>query len=429
MKTYEHRTLQVFEHQWLVVGSAYPTSSGHALKFELHHFDALVRWNHRHDNRFLTIGHRRVKFESYVGLLQIANLSIEILPKAGRDETPEARSRWQRAMLEMMRTASHLPLHRIEQADQSLRARSLLELYIDLFLTEVERLLHEGLLRRYRQEEENLTAFRGRLVASGQVRENLCHRERFYVAHHVFDHAHLLNQILLEALCVLRLNPLPQWLSDRVKQALVGFVDVPRRIIREADIPTRHDRQTSRYEEAIRLAWLILSQQNPMLRDGSEPFLALLFDMERLFELYVGRMLARALHGSATVKLQPGRPFWRTDAGVGTHLRPDTVVEFHSPKRVVILDTKWKLPLGGKPSSGDLHQMYLYNQYFEAVEAILLYPSTVLSPQSMKGHFIDAAHGCRTAYLELFAQNVFSPDHIKRQLLTLMGLDAPDRSD
>ena len=65
--------IQVFEYQKL----RYDDSGD----FRKHHFDAMVKFNERHQNKYFTIIHQGIRFGSYVGVIQIGGLTIEILPK------------------------------------------------------------------------------------------------------------------------------------------------------------------------------------------------------------------------------------------------------------------------------------------------------------------------------------------------------------
>jgi 5-methylcytosine-specific restriction enzyme subunit McrC len=71
------KKIQVFEHQTLHYGRDYDSVS-----FEEKHFIALAKLNEYHKNKYFTIVHKGIKFSQYVGVVQIDDLSIEILPKS-----------------------------------------------------------------------------------------------------------------------------------------------------------------------------------------------------------------------------------------------------------------------------------------------------------------------------------------------------------
>jgi len=114
--------------------------------------------------------------------------------------------------------------------------------------------------------------------------------------------------------------------------------------------------------------------------------LALLFNMNDLWEQYITEKLRQALRSTSfTVYGQQSRNFWK-----GITIRPDIVIK-QEEKTVLVIDTKWKNIWRAKPSTNDLRQMYVYNDYWQSPEAILLLPhtdnlKTISEPFEEKGH-------------------------------------------
>ena len=67
------KPIQVFEFQKLKIGQ-----NG----FNSDHFKALVQFNENNNNKYFTPVYQGILFNSYVGVIQIGGLTIEILPKA-----------------------------------------------------------------------------------------------------------------------------------------------------------------------------------------------------------------------------------------------------------------------------------------------------------------------------------------------------------
>ena len=129
--------------------------------------------------------------------------------------------------------------------------------------------------------------------------------------------------------------------------------------------------------------------------------LAIMFDMNMLYENYVYRKLKTLQHDSDNpiikVKEQNRTAFWETRG-----LRADIVVETKY-KRLVI-DTKWKVLKDSKPSDGDLKQMFVYNLHYDTDLSILLYPKTNIESTEKKP-FRDEkfkALNCQVAFTDLF---------------------------
>ena len=360
-------TISVFEHQALRIGRQYG-----ALTFEQRHWEALVRYNDAHGSQYFNVGHRSIKFKQYVGVLQVGNLTIEILPKADRRhlDDEDSQQKWRGVLLDMLHISKHLRLDVGGKADQTLRRRSLLDIFIEHFLSEVERLLHQGLTRQYRVTAGNRMSLSGSLVFPKHLQQNLVHKERFYVRHQVYDRQHLLHQIIQEALRVLGQSFPSPLFRDRLARLQLDFPEQPRLKVTPATFERiRYDRKTEAYREAIELARLILLQYSPDLQAGRQHVLAILFDMNALFEDYVYQVLRKEL--GAIVQRQRSKKFWGNQ-----RIRPDIVIEHLDG--TIVLDTKWKILTHLRPDDGDLRQLYTYQQYWEAQKGYLVYPATGL---------------------------------------------------
>jgi hypothetical protein len=92
------RRAQVFEHGSLAVGEQGLT---------VDHFNALVCYNERHGCDFFRVGHNRLHFGSFVGVIQVGRLAIEILPKTEKAATAD-KGEWQGVLLEMLRQSGLL---------------------------------------------------------------------------------------------------------------------------------------------------------------------------------------------------------------------------------------------------------------------------------------------------------------------------------
>jgi 5-methylcytosine-specific restriction enzyme subunit McrC len=173
-----------------------------------------------------------------------------------------------------------------------------------------------------------------------------------------------------------------------------------------------YDRNSERYRPAISLARLIILNYQPDVTAGGHDVLAILFDMNKLFEAYVLSQLRRAAVEAGTgvtVRRQDSRLFWR--AGSTTReIRPDIVVTLPGGSgghQTFVLDTKWKVPNGGHPNDEDLKQIYAYNLQFGATRGYLLYPRVDDRP-NVSGRFEAPRHDpviehhCAMRFVRLF---------------------------
>lgn len=376
------RHITVYEHQSLRTDYGEPRISTDL-------FEALERY-HGDSTPFFKLIRNGVQFNEHVGVIQVGSTLIEVLPKADRnDDTTD----WQTVLIGMMQAVYGFDIKSTGHGDLRLKHNSILHLYFEMFIKEVEYLLHTGLAKQYRQTEGNVTALKGRLMFAQQIRHNHTHQERFYVRHTTYDVEHTLHQILYKTLRLLRQINVHPDLHSRIGALLLHFPEMPDlRVTQSTFDRLVFNRKTQHYEKAIDIARLLLLNYHPDVSRGSQNVLALMFDMNKLWEQFVLVSLRRfkpaSLEG-VSIHGQYRKGFWKPDSGRMSTLQPDIWIE--KEEGSIVLDTKWKNIGTGNPSPEDLRQMYVYCDYFEAQKVALIYPGKAES--SAKGEYLDYKTG------------------------------------
>jgi len=112
---------------------------------------------------------------------------------------------------------------------------------------------------------------------------------------------------------------------------------------------------------------------HPDLRGGRESVLALMFNMNELWEEFVFRRLKSCeKHFKWKVSDQRRFKYWSVESK-GKLLIPDILIEYPDGQKLII-DTKWKRPAKNKPDDHDLRLLPAYKLYYQSDSAYLLYP-------------------------------------------------------
>ena len=367
------RVIQVFEYEKLTIHKDW---RGRKLeKFEL---EKLYEFNDKNDNKYFTGIRDGVKFKNYVGVIQIGGLTIEILPKADNSKIIEDDYKvWHGALLNMLRVCKYINVTSMSEANLKRKHHSLLDLYFEMYLDEIEKLLRTGLIKNYRKTSSNILALKGSLDFNKNIQQNLIHQERFYTNHQVYDYENLVNQILIKGLSILKSITYNSLLKDKIARLQLSFPDINEISIQKLHFDKiKQNRKTVSYTRALQIAQMIILNYSPDIRSGQENMLTLLFDMNKLWEEYIYRMLLRTKKENITVNFQNKQKFWE-----GRTIRPDLVITQKiddKKEKTFVIDTKWKIldASNPKPSDDDLKQMYAYNLYWKAKRSMLLYPNS-----------------------------------------------------
>lgn len=324
-----------------------------------------------------------VKFNEFVGVIQIGSTVVEVLPKTDQAKTDLNQEKtWRDILIGMLRAVHGFEVKSHSSADLKVKNNSVLDLYFELFINEGEYLLHRGLVKKYRKTEGNLTALKGSLQFSKQISKNIVHKERFYTKYTTYDTEHLLHAILFQTILVLKRINTNAALKNRINTLILNFPEMPNQKITEAVFDKLIlNRKTEGYKKAIEIARLILLHYHPDLSRGRNDVLALMFDMNLLWEQFV--LVSLKKQKDLKVKGQSSKYFWKPLGGNRRSIRPDITISDGTSN--FVLDTKWKL-VDKKPSIEDVRQMYAYHHYFNAEKVALLYPG---NGTYRMGNFLD----------------------------------------
>ena len=352
-----HKSISVFEHQRLYVGE-------HG--FKQTHLDALLKLNEYHEGRYFEPIAKGIKFNQYVGVIQVDGLTIEIHPKADKEDDD---NKWKGVLLQMLKACGKLKAESAGAAHVKRQHLNLLEVYFEMYLLEIEALVRRGVIKKYRKQTHNTKALKGKLEFAGHIRHNAVHKERFYTTHQVYDSNHLLHQVLYKALSIVDQFTMGTRLSDLTKRVIVNFPKVDYKTMTAKQLNSiTLNRKSSSYSDALDIARLIILNYSPDISSGKEKMLSLLFDMNELWETYILKQVQKACNGThMVVSGQESKSFWGSNS-----LRPDVVLR--QGDKTFIIDTKWKRPQKSSASVGDLRQMYAYCRFWDAERALLLYP-------------------------------------------------------
>ena len=362
---------------------------------------------HGNQTPFFKLIRNGVQFNEYVGVIQIGKTTIEVLPKA--DQSGE--EKWRNLLIGMIKTVWGFDVKSTGSSSLKLKSNSILELYFELFISEVEYLLHRGLIKKYRKNEGNQTSLKGALQFSKHISQNLVHKERFYVKYTQYSNEHTIHEILFKTIKLLahiNSNPL---LKGRIGALTLNFPEMKEIKVNESTFnKIIFDRKNQHYQTALEIAKLLLLNYHPDVSKGRNDVLALMFDMNSLWEQFILVTLKRKLK-THQVTAQVTKSFWKPISGYSSKMRPDIILKCKESQENYVLDTKWKNLNGYNPSPEDLRQMYVYHRFYQAKKVALIYPSDKHSIQ--KGNYFSSENHLEMSDKECSIMQIATASDIK----------------
>jgi 5-methylcytosine-specific restriction enzyme subunit McrC len=314
--------------------------------------------------------------QNFVGVINLGRDQVEVLPKI-EGETSQVRHN----LAEMISVVLDLELYDDDSTQVDKHSDSILEVLIRLFCQKLWQCVRKGIVRRYEFRSENLTVLRGRLSVANQIRHNMARPDRLACMFDEFDENNPLNHALKTALRILTKVAKTQANQRNIAELMFCFQEVddihPSAIDWEK---AATNRLSARYKSVLTLARLFVEGKCPDIVSGSGDGFALLFDMNQLFENYVGAVSKRVFSREGLkVSLQgPKRHLARLASGTAVfQLKPD-IVATDETGIAFIIDTKWKRlreqAYREGVTSTDVYQMYAYSTQYASPDVVLLYP-------------------------------------------------------
>ncbi len=324
--------------------------------------------------QFLKIVHKKgygkvIQAQNYVGIIQTKDgTTIEILPKISNVKSDEESKK---ILIKMLKTLKKSPFKHFNTAHLKSSKIPLLEIFITMFLQELSKLVQKGIKSDYITQEENLTFLKGKLKIGEQIKHNSVHKEYFFVEYQEFKSDRVENRLIKTTLEFLYKKSKSNHNQQRIREFMFVFDD----ILTCNDVKTgfkniKPSRQMKDYKQVLLWCKIFLFENSFSPYEGNDIAFALLFDMNLLFESYVGHYFKqKGLH----VSLQDKTHHLAYENANGKfQLKPDFAIN----NGEIIADTKWKiLSKDKRVDIKDMYQLYAYGTKYKTCQNMyLIYP-------------------------------------------------------
>jgi 5-methylcytosine-specific restriction enzyme subunit McrC len=328
-------------------------------------------------------GLNALRTHQFVGVVQIGELQLEILPKL--DGLPDP-AKVRQNLLAMLAMTQDLEVRASEMIGFLESSEPFICALARLYCRRLLEALRRGLRQDYVLIHDHLSNVRGKIDWPAQSKLQATQRLEFSCIYDDRSEDTPLNRTLKAALLVagtMLEGSRTASVVTELRHAMDCVSDA--RPSSEQVARIRTDRMNRNLEPLLVLAKLILGNRNPDLgrsAQGNRNTYALVWDMNVLFEEYIGRLTGKMMGPMGFgVDLQEGASAYLAQEATTNKraflLKPDILVR-QGRKPSAVADTKWKRldPHQGNlgVSEADVYQVLAYANRYETSWAVLIYP-------------------------------------------------------
>jgi 5-methylcytosine-specific restriction enzyme subunit McrC len=339
---------------------------------------------------FYTLIHNGVRFQTYVGVFQIGSTIYEVLPYIKNSE--QTQDYWRKTLSHILTVVGHIEFKNQFSNSQNRQNTSIASQYFEIFLNELDIIVHRGLVKNYSKKEENLNVLKGKIIFSKQARKNIIHKEKMYVRHSAYSQENLLNIILFKTLLTIDKYTLDPSVEVRLKNALSTFPKMPSMKVTEKVFQKiKYNRNSQIYKKAISISKILLLHKKPGFLSGSTEVFSLMIDMNSLWKLYIYKILKNKykIHSLQSMYSMNQNLFIFES---GQKIKIDNVIHFKEVKRnrYLTLGALWDWDIE-KSFINYAKELYLQASVSKSSEVILVLPGNLekIEASVMKRSIID----------------------------------------
>lgn len=252
-------------------------------------------------------------------------------------------------------------------------SNTILDLMIVLLIEWTNRLIKQGVHRRYVKKVEHIPRVRGKIIHA----RNLFYFDKLWCSYEDLSHSVDENMILKATLRLLLSRKTPDVLKAQIKILIQLLSD-----IRDIELTfrsfhnIRYSRLNQNYRGILKLCYLLFMQYSVHQFQGDVMFQGFLIDMNMVFEEFVRKYLQDHLPDETISKCTISK--WAEGEYVAQlpAMIPDIVI-----RGKLVMDTKYYKNIFGTNKKFHSHNLYQMLSYMDALglNGMLVYPETAES--------------------------------------------------